>query len=417
MPRMRPLELLLEQLWSPAIVDDAVRVTLDGPEPGWTEHESYWMFPDADRARLVLPRGPRRVTAAAATNYRGMRRPTKNLGRTVMGALATAGLPLSPARLSVLVRDDRPELAEGLPLHVLARALGREDGERLHAATGVRSGANRKATLHLLSERGVPVGYAKFGWNDATDQFVRTEGAALREVGGREGPMRAPALLAQADYHGHPVIVTEPLPLGVRGARSRHAPPPTPQELFFLCPVHRHARVADTGHFTALAGRLDGLSGDPVAGAVARSTAPLVELLRTRRGEVPVTTRWHGDMAPWNRARDTDGQLWVWDWESAEPDAVAGLDALHWAFSVRRPASGRNETVDLAGCLHDSAGHLRAAGVRPEAWGDVAAVYALTVVERAADLARRSGGWERLWIGPEHLALLVAQATALTPAA
>jgi hypothetical protein len=413
MRRMRPLDLLVEQLWSPAIVEDAVRISAGRPAPlpGWVEAEGYWMFPTADRAKLLLPRGPRRVTSAAATNYRGMRRPSKNLGRTALGLVAAAGLPLSPAPLSVLVRDDDAGAAERLPLRVLARALGRD---RLYAATGVRSGANRKATLHLLSSTGEPVGYAKLGWSDTTDQFVRTEAAALREVGGRPGPMRAPALLAEVDYHGHPVIVTEPLPLEVRGARSKRTQPPTAQELFFLCPVHRHARIADTGHFTELAGRLGKLADDPVSGQVVTSAQPLVEQLRTQDGEVPVTSRWHGDMTPWNRARDGSGQLWVWDWESSEPDAVAGLDALHWAFSVRRPASGRNETVDLAGCVRDSARYLRAAGVHQEAWGDVAAVYALTVLERAADLARRSGGWERLWIGPKHLALLAAQASALS---
>ncbi len=407
---MHPLELLVEQLWRPAMSDD-VRVEVGGrTEPGWREEEGYWMFPTAERASLLLPRGPRAVTAASATNYKGMRRPGKNLGRTAMGLLARTGAPVSPARLSVRVREDRPEAAAGLPLAVLARALG---VDRLYAATGVRAGANRKATLHLLDPDGRPVGYAKVGWSESTDTFVRTEGEALRAVGGRPGPMRAPALLAEVDYHGHPVIVTEPLPLAVSGARNPRLAPPTSQELFSLCPVHRHGPVGGTAHFAALTARLTSLAASPVSGAVAASTAPLVDALSSRASEVPVTERWHGDMAPWNRARDSSGQLWVWDWESSEPDAVAGLDALHWAFSVRRPASGRNTSVELGGCLDDARPHLTAAGTRPEHHGDVAAVYALTVVERAADLADRAGGWDRLWIGPGDLGVLLDQATAL----
>ncbi len=411
MRRMRPVDLMIEQLWQPALVEDAVRVEVDAPRrPGWVDAESYWMFPTADRARLLLPRGPRQVTAAAATNYKGMRRPTKNLGRTAMGALARAGLPVSPSRLTVRVREDRADAAAGLPLRVLADALGLD---QVYAATGVRVGANRKATLHLVDRHGSPVGYAKVGWSDTTDHFVRTEGAALRAVGGRPGPMRAPALLAEVDYHGHPVIVTEPLPLAVRGSRNPRLAPPTSEELYSLCPVRRVGSVSGTGHVRALTDRLGALSASPVAGHVAGSGTPLLERLADRASAVPVTERWHGDMAPWNRARDDSGQLWVWDWESTEPDAVAGLDALHWAFSTRRPASGLNQTVELDGCLADALPHLVAAGVRPEHRGDVAAVYALTVLERAADLAHRSGGWERLWIGPDDLARLLAQATAL----
>ena len=409
---MNPLALMVEQLWGPAMVEDAVRVEIGGHRSdGWLEQESYWMFPSAEKARLLLPRGSRSVTAAAATNYRGMRRPTKNLGRTALGLLARSGAPLSPARLSVSVRADRPDVAAGLPLRALADALG---VEAVHAATGVRAGANRKATLHLLDHAGAPLGYAKFGWSETTDQFVRTEGAALRRVGGQPAPMRAPALLADFDYHGHPVIVTEPLPLAVRGARSRQAAPPSSQELFSLCRLTRRARVRDTEHFQSLVARLEEMRSDPVAGAVVAATRPVVDNLRSEDGEVPVTSMWHGDLAPWNRARDETGQLWVWDWESAEPDAVAGLDALHWAFSARRPASGRNSTVELAGCLADTAPHLRAAGVRPERWGDVAALYALTVVERAADLARRAGGWDKLWIQPGQLDVLIGQARSLT---
>lgn len=411
---MRPLDLLTEQLWGPAMGEGAVRLQVGGvngapPTADWVEQESYWMFPSADAARLLLPRGPRQVTASAATNYRGLRRPGKNLGRTGLGLLARAGAPVSASTLSVQVKAERADVAAGLPLRLLADALG---VQRVHAATGVRSGANRKATLHLLARDGTPLGYAKLGWSEASDQLVRTEGAALREVGGRARAMRAPALLAEVDYHGHPVIVTEPLPPAVRGARDKALRPPSSEEIFSLCPVHRHAPIPETGHFQNLEGRLSRLAGTAVTADVVGPALAVAAALRERRVTVPVTTRWHGDLAPWNRARERGGQLWVWDWESSEPDAVAGLDAVHWAFSVRRPASGRYRSVKLDDTLADAAGHLTAAGVPRRLHGDVAAVYALTVVERAADLAARSGSWDRLWIGSDDLRTLVAQAAA-----
>jgi hypothetical protein len=410
MPRVPALDLLLEQLWAPAVASGHVRVAVGPPtahaEQGWREREAYWMFPTAGRARLLLPRGPRRVAAAAATNYRGLRRPTKNVGRSFLGAASRIGLPTATAALTVQVRESHPDAEAALPLPTLARALG---VERLYASTGVRAGANRKATLHLLSDTGSPVGYAKFGWNEATDLFVRTEAAALREVGGRPGAARAPRLLAEVDYHGHPVIVTEPLPLDVRGARSASVAAPTPEEFFELCPVVRRGPAAGTEHFSQLAARLAGLADQPVAGDIARDALSIVGRLADRRDVVPVTARWHGDLTPWNRARDGEGQLWLWDWESSEPDAVAGLDAVHWAFSTRRPASGAASEVDLTGSLAEAAPALRAAGVAAERHADVGAIYALTVVERAADLARRSGGWDDVWIKPHQLRELLGQ--------
>jgi hypothetical protein len=310
----------------------------------------------------------------------------------------------------VQVRTDRPQARDRLLLPLLAEALGLP---RVYAALGVRAGANRKATLSLLDPAGRPVGYAKVAWNETTSGFVRTEAAALCEVGGREAPMRAPALLAEVDYAGHPVIVTEPLPLDVRGSRDASVAAPTSAELYALCPVHRVDRAGRTQQFSAMRARLDALGSDPVAGPVVRRASRLADAVAASTVELPVTTRWHGDLTPWNRARTTSGQLWVWDWESSEPDAVAGLDALHWSFSTRRPTSGRNEVVDLTGCAVDAGPHLRAAGVPEASWPVVVALYALTVVERAADLAHRAGGWERLWIVPEHLDELVRQAEQL----
>ena len=403
---MPALDLLNEQLWGP-VLGESVRVTTDGSDrEGWDVVESYWMVPDAQRASLLLPRGPRAMTASAATNYRGMRRPWKSVGRGVIGAAARVGAPLGRDTLTVQVRADRPQAREQLLLHLLAEALGLP---RVYAALGVRSGANRKATLSLLDPSGRPVGYAKVAWSETTAGFVRTEAAALREVGGREAAMRAPALLAEVDYAGHPVIVTEALPLDVRGSRDARVAPPTSAELYSLCPVHRVDRPGGTQQFSAMRSRLEALGSDPVAGQVVRRASRLADAVATSTVELPVTARWHGDLTPWNRARTSSGQLWVWDWESSEPDAVAGLDALHWSFSTRRPTSGRNEVVELTGCLADAGPHLRAAGVPEAGWPVVAALYALTVVERAADLAHRAGGWDRLWISREHLDELVEQ--------
>jgi hypothetical protein len=319
------------------------------------------------------------------------------------------GVPVLRSAVSLQVHRDHLDVASELPVAMLGEALGRRD---LHASIGIRTGDNRKATLALVDDHGRPVGHAKFGWDPVSDGYVQTETEVLRRIGGRPGPMRAPGVLAETTYHGHPVLVMEPLPEGVRGSRGRIRPP-TSQELYHLTPVIRSAPPRETGHMRALAKRLREQHSDEVAGSVARRTDHLLELVEQCDDDFPVAERWHGDLTVWNRARDRDGQLWVWDWETSEEDALAGLDALHWAFSSRRSPSAELLEVDLPACLSDARRHLTAAGLSVARARVVAAVYALVVVERACGLAAHQGDWSRVWISRDDLVTLVEQAERL----
>lgn len=407
---MRPLDYLVEQLWAPALVTGDVRVVADPvPDPRWADVERYWALPDLAHARILIPRANAKVTARALTNYRGLRFPAANLIRAGAGSLARLGLPPSRHTVSVQARSRSAHRRSALPLAVLARELG---VARVHAGIGIRTGDNRKATLALVDSQGTPLGHAKFGWDAVSDGFVATEAHALSKIGGLAGPVRAPAVLAEFDYHGHPVLVTQPLPVDVRGAMNQVAAP-SPREVFFLTPVCRHSAPRDTGHFAQVAQRLAALATDPICGAVAARAGTLLGRIRNLDGAVPVTERWHGDLTPWNRARQSDGQLWVWDWENCEEDAVAGLDPLHWAFSVRRLTNSHLGPGALSDCLSETSHHLAAAGVRRPAWPVVAGIYALVVVERACALAAHHRSWDSVWIGSGALLALLRQAERL----
>lgn len=407
---MDPLDSLVEQLWSPLVDTGGVRVDTSGAhDPDWLDAESYYAVPDLRRAKLLVPRGDSAVTAAAIENYRGLRLRRKNLMRAVVGPLARHHVPVLRYPVTLQVRRDRPELAEQLPLAVLGQALGVGG---LSASIGIRTGDNRKASLALVDSAGRPVGHAKVGWDVVSDDYVRTETRVLREVGGRAGAMRAPAVLAETAYHGHPVLVMEPLPEGVQGSRGRIAPP-TSEELYALMPVTRRAALRETAQLQALSSRLRTQQEDPVAGEVATAAGRLLDIVEARTDVVPVSERWHGDLTVWNRARDASGQLWVWDWENSEEDVVAGLDAMHWAFSARRSPSARLLELDLPGCLEEARPHLVAAGLSHDQSALVAAVYALVVVERACGLAAHHGDWTQVWISPTDLTTLLTQAEAL----
>jgi hypothetical protein len=126
-----------------------------------------------------------------------------------------------------------------------------------------------------------------------------------------------------------------------------------------------------------------------------------------------VTAWWHGDLAPWNAARDRRGQLWVWDWENAERDAVAGLDALHWTFSAQRLRADDLDRLSLGSALAEAEPYLIALGLGPSEQTVVAAHYAVTTVERACTLAWHAGSWVESLISEDGLRHLLVQARAM----
>lgn len=403
-----PLAYLIEQLWQPALDTGDVRVALgDDDDPGWVDLERYRVLPGVDRARMLFPDAPKDASVGSLLNFRGLRRRTTNVQRTVLGSLARAGrLPFPVLRLQT--RAEGP--AAVTPLAAVGEVLGRDD---LAASVAVNTSANRKATLQVVDENGVPAGFAKFAWDEVSTASVQAEGEALLAVGDRAGTVRAPALLASGSYYDKPFIVSQPLPLDSVGVRA-DVPPPSALELYTLLPLTRRARIGATGQCVALTARLEQLAAAgpeilPVVGAA----LALLALVGTDEHEVAVQERCHGDLAAWNTARASDGTLWLWDWESSEPDAAAGLDALHWHMSARTEAGERWDGPALLTAIELARPLLAAAGTSRRAEPLVAALYAATIAERACTLAAGPGGWEAGWVLPEHLLEMLATAERL----
>lgn len=403
---MSPLDYISEQLWAPVFQTGAARVTTSrSADPDWMDVERYWLIPDMSRARLLLPRGPRAATVGSATNYRRLRPGRVSGIRAAAGLLAATGSPLSPHTARVQVRRDNPKMVAHLPLARLARALNCSDS--LHASIGVRTGANRKATLSLVDREGEPRGYAKFGWNEVADQFVRTETHYLSMLHGG-GHVRTPKVLAHLTYYDHPVLVTEPLPLkAVGGDGARLAP--TSHEFSSVSPVYRTGIPACTRHMEGLLSRLAHSATLPLVRVPAREGLKLAGHVRHSTETLPVAKWWHGDLSSWNTARDPDGRLWVWDWETAEDDALAGLDTVHWTFSEHRLRLDRIELIDLRRVINEVGPHLTAVGYARDQWAMAIASYLLTVVDRACELALAHGAWDRVWIQPDQLVSLSKQ--------
>jgi hypothetical protein len=189
-------------------------------------------------------------------------------------------------------------------------------------------------------------------------------------------------------------------------------PAPSPQELFDLCPLVRRSSISGTRQFQAVRDRISGSSYDADSRPVLDRAGELLDAVARSDAEVPVTRRWHGDFTPWNCARDHDGTLWSWDWECSEPDAVAGLDALHWQVTTRTEDGQPLDGPVLRESSEAAKGVLVAAGVPRAMQSRVTALYAATLAERACAWAS-TGGWEREFVLPHRLVDVLATARLL----
>ncbi len=395
------MRYLVEQLWSGPMAGGSVRCSLaNSAEPGWIAEEAYLLAPSVAKASMLLPTGPQPALQGALLNYRGLRRRKPNLQRAILGAPGRFGVALPFPTLSLQRRRDITEPL--LPLAHVASALG---SGPLKAAIGIRTGANRKTTLQLVGADGSPQGFAKFAWDPSSRVGVLREGEALANLDQDSvGKMRAsaPALLHSGDYFGWPYIVTAPMPLSSRGVRA-DVPAPTAQELYSLTSLVRRDQVGNTAQFQNLVAEVDRPASNADVSAIRSRAAELLTTLARIPVELPIVHRWHGDLTPWNSARDGDGHLWCWDWESSEPDALAGMDAIHWHTSVTVEAGGRLDGKCLSDALVAARPLLVAARVPRAGEAVIAGVYAATMAERACALAEGAGGWEAGWVLPRDL--------------
>ncbi|MBT0992900.1 hypothetical protein KIN34_01160 [Cellulomonas sp. DKR-3] len=388
------LDALVRQLWAPWVDEGAARVVVSrslsgGPDrreagDGWRTRERYWAAPDARAATMLVPAvGPRR-TAALLKAYGGLRDPRTAAVRASLASAARCGLPAGLDRVDVQVREGADV---ALPLDRLRSALHRPDAV---PAIGVRRGANAKPTLQLFGAGGEPVAFAKLAWDEQSTRYVETERTTLEELAGTPG---VAAVLASGEIEGRPYVALAPLPPDARRVRSAAAGPSAP-ELARLAPAVRRGHAGGTEHLRGLDERLGRHDEQDRADLeLRRATRSLLEAVFADRTELPVAARWHGDLVPWNVARAGDGVLWVWDWETCEPDAVVGLDALHWfTHAPRRPGPGELATR-LRSAAQDATGTLLALGCGRRARELVLAVYALVLAERGMALARARGGW------------------------
>jgi thymidylate kinase len=350
--------------------------------PGRMPGAAYGRIALSGGRQYLIPVGNRRAALAAMRLYR----PQKAMSRLASGLLSAAIRWGPAARL--LPKACLP--ASGELLDFLKSASGRQD-LTLGISTGA-AGPPRKPVLLLMNAKGVPLGYAKVGWNEQTRLLVESERRAL-EFFALHSPAHGqfPGVLHFGACGQWKVLVTEPLELS-RGRADR----PELEELHiqFLLEVAeaglKREKFGQSAFFSGILAGLLELRGRAPSYQL-RLLEDAIDLMSRKLGCVEMPFVWRlGDFVPWNISIDRRaGKIQAVDLEYAAPQEVPGWDLFHFSS---QPRSGLKPWFEEKPAAGASAAwkYFQALQIDPQ----------LVPWLRAAYLASLWTLWTRLWSAP-----------------
>ena len=379
--------------WLPEVLfggTPTVRWAAAGGLPaGFDRADQFAVLPVGDGRSFLLSLAARRGASSALTSYNSLRSGRTRLARRVLAFGLRTGLaqPLLRNKIDVGVAPSlAPAQVEDLLSEHLRRLFGRD---RIVMAISGGTGPYRKPVLQIFAADGAPLGYVKVGWNDWTHEAVRREAAALQACAKHPMRLGVPEFLGLSSWQGLELLVTSPLPRGVRRWGHENGLPDASvlAEISELAPGFA-GELAASPWWHSVRSRIQ----DAVADAVARSALELAaDRIERAHGREPLRFgAWHGDLVPWNLAR-LGSRPYAWDWESSTTDVPLGFDAVHFYYSVAFIAQERPlaEAASIAASRAGAA--LRALGV-PEQGHRLVALLHLVETAIRHEQARRSTG-------------------------
>ncbi|MFT4108329.1 hypothetical protein [Propionicimonas sp.] len=391
------LDYVVEQVWGRSVAEGVARATVNGPVPeGWEIREQYWAIPNAASAQLLVP-----VDRTAATrtllDYARLRPLSTRLVRHALAGVGATGAPLSKDTLRIVAPAGAPPTTTA----ELGRLVGA--GSTVLATLGVRTAANAKPTLELRDRDGDAIGFVKLAWNDLTRESIENEADALAGFGAQSRvEISAPGVVSRGTVAGGlPYVMTEPLPRGIRHVPASYASLSNAEALG-PGKVVRRAPLESAGQVRLVLDRL--AAATPVTPApLARRATDLARSVTQLQVSMPIANFWHGDFTWWNTGRDRAARLWLFDWETAEADAPAGLDTLHWYAHTKDAENPASVVARTDRALDRCAGMLRTLGHSRAGVEALAAWYAATLVANEVRLAESLQSWKRVKHSPAIL--------------
>jgi hypothetical protein len=356
---------------------------------GFDRADQFAVLPIGEGRSFLLSLADRRGASSALTSYNSLRSGRTRLARRVLAFGLRAGLaqPLLRDKIDVGVAPSlAPAQAEDLLGEHLRRLFGHD---RIVMAISGGTGPYRKPVLQVFAADGAPLGYVKVGWNDWTHEAVRREATALQACAKHPMRLGVPEFLGLSSWQGLELLVTSPLPLGVRrwGLGNELPDANVLAEISGLAPGFV-GELAASPWWHSVRTRIQ----DAVADAVARSALELAaDRIERAHGREPLRFgAWHGDLVPWNLAR-LGSRPYAWDWESSTTDVPLGFDAVHFYYSVAFIAQERPLAEAASIAANRAAPALHALGI-PEQEHRLVALLHLVETAIRHEQARRSTG-------------------------
>lgn len=408
------IRLVAEQMW-PGLAEPCFRAVAGTvASPGWEMVERHAVMGWKGRIDLIVP-DSRAAAARALSSYARLRPMRRRIGRRLLAAGISAGAvrPLGTVGLEKQAGGPTPvDDATGNAIETTVHQLRAAFGEEITVAMHVRRSANRKALLQVLDRRGATLGFAKIARDAVSSAGIVNETTALEVLDGGTSTVRVPRVLLKGRSGRYPFVVTEPLPEDIRRIGPALVDTPSISEFTEICRVARWGPPRESCHVERLRERTQNLAKSADAARAHRSLDDLLQAIEGTDNEMPIGRWWHGDFAFWNSGRSRDGQLWCWDFENVEYDALAGLDAIHWHASRRRIVRGAAGVSEREGILADAAPLLQALGEgRAMAHRALYRVYIAEIAARTLEMAA-ADGWSRVWCTPKAIERVITVALA-----
>ena len=201
-------------------------------------------------------------------------------------------------------------------------------------------GPHRKPVIQLVAPDGKTLGYAKVGWNEATNVLVKREAEILQQLSNVPfNSFLTPSVL-YAGWWADRFICIQSCP----GGKTEFAPQRLTSHYLFilkeLADFHKCQILhKESSFWKNLLQRIESIQSAYYRYVLEQGVCRVEKWLGN--ASLPFHMR-HGDFAPWN-AYKMNGKLFLFDWEYADREALGGWDLFHfivqtlWLLEKRTP--------------------------------------------------------------------------------
>lgn len=379
----------VRDLFIESLADSGVSVF--PPERPQMPPGQYAILPGESDPRFLIPLDMRETAAASLAIYNPQRRIAK-----FAKSILRIGLRLGIAQPLLRCRGGLGSLAKVQPF--LSRAVGCGD-IRLAVSLGT-PGPNQKPTVQIMDRQGAVLGYAKVGRHARAIASIRDEQQALRTLASASFSTAViPRLLDSGWIGSNYVLVQSTVP----SEPSSGTAVPDSRYVRFLAELHGlgpslcNLPFPSQSELAAL--RNKGFHYD----------AHLIESAAQRWCDGPPVPCGpaHGDFTPWN-IRFSNGNLFVFDWETFRYRTPAGWDLFHYLVAggveVRGATPGAiyNSIVNPGSTRELIDGYFREIGSHPDCIAPLFVSYAANalragILDLRHDASEKDRSLQRTW--------------------